>query len=253
MKNIVFFGDSYCGYIENVNNLSNPPDHRGFSPKGSECWPSIVANSLKRNIIHHGYCGTGWFFQYVNFMKWKKNNPDEWKNTDMMVFCFTNSNRIKSSNLEDINLFHEGKLDICSRCWTDNLFDRWSYEKIIDEAIKWFEGKKVVVFFNFFDEFWIKERLKNIISVCDTPLFAITRSEVGKQALKKHIPNHYNHFNSHNNKVLANIVIEKLTNYQIGSFSINEELFDIPYKEEGIDEWLDFQKNNIDIVKFSID
>lgn len=234
MKNIVFVGDSYCAHSK--YHTVPPESGKSYAPD-QVCWPDVVADTVERNPVLFGYGGRSWWFSYRRLREWQKDKPNEWADTDTMVFCLTNANRPKITNGIYLKQHHEGQHLDTKHIWVEDEFDQWCYEKYTDEIAEWAKTRRVVVCFNFPEEWWIMDRLKSHAAVLDTPLINISRSEIGEARIGVHIPDHANHMNDHNNRALAQQISSKILDYQPGMFELNDSLYQLPYKNQEFVQW----------------
>jgi len=91
MKNLIVVGDSFCA-SRNVNNdnLNHP-----------SCWPNLLAQELKLNLLGEGIGGAGW---WPTRQSLRKLTPEQINNTECMVFCHSDANRLLNHNLNQNHL-----------------------------------------------------------------------------------------------------------------------------------------------------
>ena len=235
MKNIIFFGDSYASFVKNPSGLFQQSSTNTIS------YIDLVANKMQRNAVCLGYGGVSWWYSYVKLKEWIEKNPQQWKNTEAMVMCLTNSARPKLDvDKEVTRLFNNGKSSYLSVY--NEQYERWCYSKFLDEVVSY--DKKIIVLPCFGTELWISEQYRDNFSTCALALIDISNGEFAQAKTVKDAfqltanDQRTNHLNDHNNRALAKDIVNQLQNYKQGlwmpdkkSYCIENRLGDLAWQQ----------------------
>lgn len=240
MKNVVFFGDSFAGSSKHIE-YATPQQ---FCELQIRCWQDIVAQRIKRYPVIHGYGGVGWWYSYRKLRSWIDLNPKSWENTDTMVFTLGMRHLPYVTDQDAVRAHLDGKYKALGHnIWVEDEFDVWVYEKFIDELIEWSKTRKVVVFYNFRQECWLVNKLKDHVAICLLPLMYLTCAEADLALGRiEYVPNQANHFNDLNNLGLANEIHKQLIRNKPGMFMLDPANFDLK-RPDYFDQWVDIDYN----------
>jgi hypothetical protein len=253
-KNIVFVGDSYCSsactslnYDTNIadsigQQRDNHPDHIS--------WLDHVAERLNLNLYGFGYAGRSWYYSRVKFFEYLLDDPSWAEQIEFLVFCHTENSRYNTANGDIHNglMIPEyrrmpgnppsGPKEILATAlqyWFTDLLDYpyqdWAQQQWFYEIARTFGHIKQIHFNNY--PWSIKDTTDILPGVIfTTPLLHLSLSEAS--GTDEDITTNYmindqrvNHFNSHNNRALGELVVTTAQNYQPGHYSIDASKFDI--------------------------
>jgi hypothetical protein len=232
MKNIVFFGDSFACYGDNANaGRQRKTDHR--SP---ESYLDIVARECGATPIYMGFGGVSWWYSYARLKEWIEENPIDWRKTEALVMCLTNATRVKISDPYDFDRYHRSKHEQHAHIHALRIdFEKWAYEKFVEEIKKMTVNKKVILLPCFNDEKWLSVTFRKDFATSALNLCTISYSEFKagveinrREDVVKLVGDdkRANHLNQHNNRALAADLIDKLNNYRPGIFMLNQSAYD---------------------------
>lgn len=252
-KNIVFVGDSYCSswsgasVIPHLHSQQKDEDATHFS------WLDVAASKLELNLYSFGFAGRSWYYSRKQLFDHMEYDPDWINSVDLMVFCHTNANRFNTGNGDVGNEMmdrsyrphkldhqYQYKLDLAESLqrWLtdliDNPYQNWCQEQWFHEIARTFGAVRQIHFNNF--PFTVDKTTAILPGVVyTTPLVHISLGEAtGTDA---EITNNFlindrrvNHFSSHNNLALGNVIAATAQDYQPGVRPIDLSEFDLPNK-----------------------
>lgn len=246
-KYIAFIGDSFCAAIDKSKNQAFfEPKSTHFIPfrhsVNTPTWPSLVADAMSLNIAPYGFGGRSWWYSWTKF--W-----DEWKDrlSDLEAVVFVHSHwcRINHSQSDDLPLspgfeslfsnFPSEKIQAAKffhAYVADRDFQRWSQRQFFHYIARALPNIKTVHLFAFCRP--TQETLGCLPGTkFITPLALLSTLENDCKIKGSSLPRipgtdeRPNHFNDHNNTVLARHVIKALKKKSQGSYELPWQEFDI--------------------------
>lgn len=223
MNNIIIVGDSFCS-----------------SPEG---WPKMLADMLELNLINFGDAGAHWWTQ-LHFLNTEISHDDK-KNTDVIIFCHTEMNRIPSRNNDVTKVNRMNKkfsgddidqaVNLYYKYISDWKFLNWAQDKWFEEISNtWATIPKVIHLHSFP---WTLDKIHMLKGMNVSPsLAALCLNEVDAK-LSSDIPiTTLNHFNDNNNYVLSKEIKRLIDNYKETVVELDISKFD-----QKTDRWLDWK------------
>jgi hypothetical protein len=222
MKNIIVVGDSFCS-----------------SPDG---WPGMLADMLGLKMINFGDPGAHWWTQ-LYFLNTEITSEDI-DNTEVIVFCHTEMNRMPTRNREVTTVNRMNKkffnndvdkaVELYYKYISDWKFLDWAQDKWFEDiSDKWSHIPKVVHLHSFP---WSLNKTDLLQGMNVSPsLASLCLNEVDAK-LASEIPiTTANHFSDVNNLVLAKEIKRLIDSY------IEESVeFDVSKFDQKTDKWLDW-------------
>lgn len=245
--NIVFIGDSYCS-----SSLDNQAYNESAGQQRNEdpwlpSWVDLASRQLKLDPYSFGAAGRSWYFSRYRWLYHADGDPDFMNQTAVIVFCHTEPNRYNTGNgnvsVSMLNTDYKSddsvnrKKTQAVRLWATELIDhpfqswaqkQWFYE--IARILAPYPHIKQIHFNNF--PFTVET--SSILTGCvyTTPLIHLslaeligTTAEINSQAFQN--DPRVNHFNSHNNRAMADLLVDSVNNYKTGRPAIDTTGFDI--------------------------
>jgi hypothetical protein len=253
-KSIVFVGDSYCSSARtslnyNTNIADSIGQQRDDHPDHIS-WLDHAAERLNLNLYGFGYAGRSWYYSRVKFFKYLLNNPGRAKQIEFLVFCHTENSRYNTTNGDihnglmipeyphmpgDLPSGQKEILATALQYWFTDLLDYtyqdWAQQQWFYEIARTFGHIKQIHFNNY--PWSIKDTTEILPGVIfTTPLIHLSLGEATgtDEEITRNFMSHdqrVNHFNSHNNRALGELVAVTAENYQPGHYSIDASKFDI--------------------------
>lgn len=230
-QNIIFFGDSYCASFHYVGqgNRKIPGTNQDVDAPGGH--PSLVAQDLGYNLYNFGYGGKGWWYSRDMMYTYLANTPEVLENTAAMVFFHTDPYRLLLSRSHEPH-----DLDYHDKVWQTGMIDHnylcWSQSQWFLEINQRFGTVPTVHFFCYHEPTTYSQLLPGMSFI--SPLIHLSIGEMlgtDKQILSQiYNDKRANHFNTHNNRAIADIIVQALANYQPGTYTIDSTKFDQPNK-----------------------
>ena len=218
MKNIIVVGDSFCS--------------------AQQLWPTQLANYLGLNLVGQGISGGSWWPVRHFLMSLPQETIDA---TEVVVFAHTSSGRIPTVN-QDL-----GRFDYRSRPQNEMQTAVQLYYKYIfdDQFLDWAQQQ----WFREIDQLWGHKKIchlhcfpwtvrdQHLLSdlTVQPNLSAISLNEISAKDLNLFDDNRPNHFNEHNNCVLAQELARMISSGLSGVQHLNLDLFDQPTRS-----WLEW-------------
>lgn len=233
-KYIAFIGDSYCA---SYSRLDLPRQHWQNDQHVDLTYTNIVPDHYGCKLASYGFGGKSWWYSWHKFnQNWAKNIDQ----IEAMVFCHTNRDRINTTIYADFpcmsghrpsDIPEEMNLarDYYFKYIMDSDFDQWAqtqYFKMIKEK---YSNIKTIHLHCFANTMPYSNLLPGV--VYNTPLVYISIGEIvgTKQEVDASFADgRANHLNAHNNKVLAEVIIDALNNYIPGQYELPLSKFDHP-------------------------
>lgn len=224
MKNIIVAGDSFCSW--------------------SGGWPTTLANMLDLNLINFGDPGAHWWSQ-LYFLN-NEISPQDKDNTEVIVFCHTEMNRIpcRNNDVHTVNLHNlqnrkgdgvEKAVELYYKHLSDWKFLNWAQDKWFEEISNEWTSIPKVVHLHSFPWSLDKKHLLKGMNVSPS-LAALCLNEIGAKS-QKDIPVHApNHFSDNNNYILAKEVKRLIDDYSYGLVN-----FDVSQFDQKTDRWLEWE------------
>lgn len=227
MGKIVFFGDSFAQHIYEDNPYSlDRPQERTNDP--SHSYVDLVSSALRLELVHFGYGGTSWWYPYNRLMKFIKEDPEGWKQTECLVMCLSSGARVKISSSDQVSTMLRMRF---SPSLDDDEFHRWCYRHFLEEIKVLAQDKKVIIFPCFSSELWMIHEVKDYFAVCAIDLFSVSASEHEDAATARLShplsPSNPNHFSLRNNLELAKDIVMQIENYKPGLFMLSLDDYEI--------------------------
>lgn len=167
-ERILIIGDSYGAAGRSVNFFMPAPRmsvlHSDINTPGPHiCWPDLLQDHYGCEMTICSYAGKSWWFSYQMFERWKSLNPEQWQETDLVIFLHTHWARFNSSNRlisghspMGPSLGMIGEESEAERLWEslkyyeldlyDNEFHRWCQNRFFAMLPEIFAGKKLINF-----------------------------------------------------------------------------------------------------------
>jgi hypothetical protein len=240
---IAFIGDSFCAGINKQHGYNGLAEGRGYYD--SAAFPSLVADHYDYNLAAHGYGGKSWWYSRSQFLKQYKNNAELQKNLKAIVFCHTDWARVNTWNpmastankfsrpswnpfKNDNERFVAKAQQAFQKYLYDNDFQQWAMINWFREISREFQHVKQIHFhgFSYTTEF------NHLLTGCrfNTPLIHISIGELSGNTAdieqKLMYDQRVNHLNDKNNKILAEIIIESMDNFQDQILDIDMSRFE---------------------------
>lgn len=232
---IAFVGDSFCAAIDpgHLKLFSGPRfnPHRitrkGLNSANIVFWPSIVIDQLGQNFAHYGFAGRSWWYSWNKF--WSDWNH---RLNDLHAVVFLHTSHERLNNSTDDQLFHLPCHD--TEPWPmakffnddsrnravksyyinihDSAFNQWCQQQYFKTIRELLPDIRQIHFFCFSAPSQITCDILPGIRFT-TPLVALSAAELGATGRLPSGDLRANHFNEHNNRAMAQLVIDALNNY----------------------------------------
>jgi hypothetical protein len=223
VKNIIVVGDSFCA--------------------SQEVWPAMLANHLGLNLVGQGIGGASWWPSRHFLMSLPQEIIDA---TEVMVFAHTESTRIPTMDSAAVNKVIRGgipktEIDNAVHLYYKHILDldfsNWAQQQWFNEINQRWGHKKICHLHCFpwsFDNQQLSDH--NTGLVVQPNLTAISLNEISAN-VSDHLfnDNRPNHFNIHNNTMLAQELARMITADLTGVQNLNLDLFDQPTRR-----WLEW-------------
>ena len=232
MAAIAFVGDSFCSSSKFSLNL----EPRFISSQSKTSDPTFInqiAESTEYNVYSFGYGGKSWWFSRCQFVKALDSIPRKKfrDQLEVIVFFHTNPGRINNAYNYDLDNTPSGDPAINSyyKHIFDQDFHKWAQQHWFREINQNWNQIKTIHFHSFTETLEYSHLLPGV--VYNTPLIHVSVGEL--QGTKKEIDNRlltdtrWNHLNTKNNMVLADIIIRTIDNYCPGNYDLDLSEFDI--------------------------
>lgn len=229
-KKIAFIGDSYCARygIDDFNARGNPPCQGGTN---NPTHPDLVVKHFDAILEPYGFGGQSWWYSRTKFFNnnlFDNNIVDN--DFEALIFFHTNCDRI--NNAWNPNLGPQITNEITKSYYKHihcDQFNHWSQESWFREINRRFSHLKTIHFHCFIGTAKIENLLPGM--VFKTPLIHISVGELtgSDDNITKQLYNDRrdNHFSEHNNRALAQVIIQALEHYSPGQYDIPIENFEI--------------------------
>jgi len=222
MKNIIVVGDSFCA--------------------SQESWPTELAQQLGLNLVGQGIGGASWWPSRDFLMSLPQTVIDD---TEVMVFAHTEASRTPTLSLE-VNRVNRSKppvteietaVHLYHKYISDMTFTNWAQQQWFLEIQRRWGHKKICHLHSF--PWSIKNQsdkeFGNSLIVMPN-LTAVSLNEISAHNTNLlFVDQRHNHFNSHNNTMLAQELARMITADLSGVQNLNLDLFDQPTRR-----WLDW-------------
>ena len=223
---IAFVGDSFCASIapRHLSLFSGPR----FNPQrlsrsdNTAFWPSIVIDELGQNLAHYGFSGRSWWYSWSKF--WSDWNH---RLNDLHAVIFMHTNHDRLNNSTDPHLFHlpyepmpemfkhEPRSDAVKLYYAyihDSAFNQWCQQQYFKTIRELLQDVPQIHFFCFSTPSEITCDILPGIRFT-TPLAALSTAELDTTGRLPTDDTRANHFNEHNNRAMAHLVIDTLRDY----------------------------------------
>jgi hypothetical protein len=233
-KHIAFIGDSYCAsYSENRPNLNW---HQ--STRSADSYTELVAQHFGYDIAAFGFSAKSWWYSWSLFDKQWAQNLDQ---IEALVFCHTIDRRINSRTHDDLPCTPivsqpcAPELKAASEYYfkyiSDPEFNSWAQQQYFKMLNEKFSTVKTIHFHCYPPSVAYSDLLPGVVFT--TPLSWISLGElVGTREETDRQFGHCrraNHMNAHNNKQMAQIIIDVLEQpWQPGQRELSMTAFDHP-------------------------
>lgn len=218
MKNIVIVGDSFCA--------------------ADLGWPTILAESLKLNLICHGFAGMHWWpaASVLNDL-----HKDTVANTSVLIVCHTYADRIPNADsaFSTVDRYSDSaktEIELATNLYykyiADSKFLAWAQQQWVNEIdTVWVHAK--VIHLHCFP--WSTHL--DTINMSVTPsLAALSLNESGATEFYLANDPRLNHFSTRNNTVLANELVNLIENYTTKPSQLT-----VPNFDQQTFKWLDWK------------
>lgn len=211
MKNIIIVGDSFC-----------------MNPQG---WPKMLADELRLTLISRGVGGEHWW----GTRQFLKNlDPALIKNTEVIIFAHTFSQRLPTTDstlgkfpLHNLDTSDEKQLAVklYYKYIHNYEFDDWAQISWFKDISNIYKNIKMVHLHGFP---WSLESRHHLNGINVLPnLAALSLNELGTTSLESlAVDRRINHFNMHNNRVLAAQLKNIIDNYSPGDVELDINQFE---------------------------
>lgn len=237
---IAFIGDSFCAHISRE-------DHERFQLAGHDmayrrtsdemAYTSMVAQELKLNIAPYGYAGRSWWWSWQKF--WQDWYQDL-RRLDVIVFLHSGYDRINNGIDPELPHIFNMPASFSQSHAADKVqamesyflhvhdpdFQRWAQQQFFRYIRDILPPMKILHFFCMAGP---------TPATCDlltgmvfrTPLLLLSAAEIkGEHPRFMPIPDlRANHFNEHNNRTMASLICQHLTDYRAGHYDIPWQTF----------------------------
>jgi hypothetical protein len=231
VKNIIVVGDSFC-----FNRRSN-----GFDQEALFCWPNLLADELKLNLLGEGIGGAGW---WPTRQSLKKLTPEQIDNTEVLVFCHSDAYRLLNSRTHQNTLRYgsnSGNNDeeqlavkLYYKYILENEFAEWAQQMWLHEISDTYGHLKLIHLYCFP---WTLKNIKSFpagisvfpalasISLNEFDLGPFNLKHTTVQKLSNDMRT--NHFSDTNNKELARQLAEIIRNYSAKNENLDVNKFQL--------------------------
>jgi hypothetical protein len=216
MKNIIVVGDSFCSDVST--------------------WPGFLAQHLGLNLICQGVPGGHWWHNRDFLLKLSAEVLNQ---TDIMVFVHTNAHRIPTldQNLGKLNTDGSGKSELEQAVYlynkyiNDVMYAEWAQRAWFKEIAEVWGHKKLC----HLQAFPWSADYQNLLSglVILPNLTALSLNELGSENFTLMNDTRSNHFNTHNNQILAQELAQLISGNSQGVQQLNLGRF-----EQRTQRWL---------------
>lgn len=231
---IAFVGDSFCGSLHHDHyerlRRYHPVQFRGTSKKGL-AWPSLVVDGMPgHHLAHYGFCGRSWWYSWQRFWRdWK----DRLQQLDMVIFVHTDADRINNAIDDEIRhgtvdpLISNHDKDLAVKlyltCIADRDFHRWCQQQYFRYIREVMPDVPQMHFFSF--NLPTPKTCEILPGIkFNTPLALLSSAENRinpRQPLPVIVTDtRANHFNDHNNRAMADLVLAHTVDYKSSTQSI---------------------------------
>jgi len=231
-KYVAFVGDSFCAHMDKARfvQFCKFGYNMRFRPMGGVSWTGLVADSLGCNLAPYGFGGRSWWYSWQKFWHDWHHRLDE---LEAVIFTHTFADRINNSVDNDLPhlALHDGFDDTEKiQAWKyyttyikDNHFQTWCQQQYFRHIREVMPDVPQMHFFAF--NLPTPETCEILPGVkFTTPLFLLSAAETRIKDPKK-ISNtpfdeRANHFNEHNNRAMADLVLTAAQHYRPGAYPI---------------------------------
>lgn len=237
-KIIAFIGDSFCCTYGQGDFEAHGSQLRQVGTK-DPTHPNIVVNHFNAAIDPCGYGGRSWWYSRSKFEdKWSHRLDQLEKECMALVFFHTEHSRINNNWNDKLGMLQNCKSDGATGRAVENYyqhifdekFNQWAQEQWFREINRRYGHLKTVHFHCFNDTQRIGHLLPGV--VFDTPLLHISIGELTgtcDEIIKKMglTETRHNHLSEHNNRALAEVIIQAIENMAPGHYNIPMDNFEI--------------------------
>lgn len=245
---IAFVGDSFCATIDrkHLSLFSGPRfnPHRHSRSANTAFWPSIVIDQLGQNLAHYGFGGRSWWYSWNKFWSdWNHRLND----LHAVVFLHTNHDRLNNSIDDELfhlphdtarkrELFKDESRDNAVKLYYayihDCAFNQWCQQQYFKTIRELLPEIRQIHFFCFSVPSQITCDILPGIRFT-TPLAALSAAELDATGRLPLGDPRANHFNEHNNRAMAQLVIDALRYYSPRISSIPLDGWDLQVEPNG--------------------
>ena len=211
MKNLIIVGDSFCA---------------------NEGWPNILADKLDMHLLKNGAGGQSW---WPNRKFLTKLTTEQWGNSDTIIFCHTNAERILSSNEEahwidwsKASPSSENELEKAIALHLKYFYNseilHWSVKKWYEEINQSWSRTRTIHLHCFSTSWELRHLLTGLHVGPDLSSISLNEIDCPSMLYKDHRCNHLNKFN---NKELAEQLCSLILNYDQGQVMLDTSKFQL--------------------------
>lgn len=240
LKRILVIGDSYASAGRNQN-LFSKSTSQTFWSTNEPVWTNLLQDHYECGMTIFGYGGQSWWFSYQMFEDWKELSPDQWKETDTVIFLhthwlrFNSRNRLVPGNLSRVDCDPseekelETNIDALKKYETflmDKKFHMWCQNRFFSTLSDVFQEKKIINLSCFPQIIKHTDFLKISAGTVVTPdLGTISFGEFIRRPNGPFYDDRMAHLSLENHKILADHLIRFVDDYQLGIREIPVESF----------------------------
>ena len=234
-KYIAFVGDSFCASYGMSTSITENLFQRRLS---IPTYTTIVSDHYQFDVAPYGFAGKSWWYSWSKFWKAWGGKLDH---LEAIIFTHTDHARINSAVIPEFPLMAnyvrpEVSAEMIQanqnyfKYIHDDAFNAWAQEQYFKMLEEKFNKIKTVHFHCHTNTIGQAHLLPGVVFT--TPLHQINIGELrgSKEQIMQCISQDLraNHFNDHNNQVMADVIIQALDNYVPGMVSLPIEKFDQP-------------------------
>lgn len=232
-KYVAFVGDSFCAHVDKARFAQWSKfgyDMRFRSKTDGVSWTGLVADSLGCNLAPYGFGGRSWWYSWQKFWHDWHHRLDE---LEAVIFTHTWADRINNSVDNDLpHLTYKDSFDDKEKIQAlkyyityikDHQFQRWCQQQYFRHIREVMPDVPQMHFFAF--NLPTPETCEILPGMkFTTPLVLLSAAETRIKDPKTFqlptLDERVNHFNEHNNRAMADLVLAAVQDYRPGAYPI---------------------------------
>lgn len=238
MKSIIYIGDSYCASFRFQYHMQSEAIGQVHTHLNDVSHLNLAADALGLKLYSFGFAGRSWFYSRNRYYRALDHIKNLFTAAEAVVFVHTDAYRCPSIDdnvavglgfgFADPGAEHLVEpYQQWQKYLMDPMFMVWAQEQWFREINTLFADKKLIHFTGHNDSHVNYSILNGMFYT--TPLVHLSIGELkgtDSQVIEQLANDtRYNHFNDHNNRALADVVVESVRNYSPGKYQIDKSKF----------------------------